>query len=623
MAIGDDFEIQNDKDIRVTGGSANYTVLELHRWLQGIADDAQATPDDFMDITRDTPSDKQFDTIITLINGYNIDDTLAQRLYGGSIIQKDGDEIYDGIQVLAPAGMRLEIIQNGGLATNFWTTGINADTPNGISHQFIFKVRTGGADIDGRRIIGITREFGKTFLEFKINGTARGVNVLAFTGWADDPNNQTASGTVAGWTDVTLVTAGYNGIDIDNNGANEFYYSKWDRASRTINQFYERMKYLTRRGETATLFGLQGQLFRGITHEIVIDGPTGTFSAFEAVSWSGGTGQMLAIDSTTAGTKMWIQLLTGVAPTNNQTITGGSSGATADVNVTVTERTVSTPFVGQSIGTAISGAYGVGVEAADLTAADKLVDLTGTTRVPPNFVTFSVNGIVSGEDYVQVSPAGLRFNYDAEASGPFVVGEIITFASPAGTAKLAELRDLGSTGEMVIGPMLTGSPPTDNSTMTGGTSGATAAVNGTPVPATDKRQFSLDGALTGAAVTSVVVNESIPTDTPATGKLRIQRANGAYTLHPYSAYNAGTKTFTITSHDFSSNNAADDANAYLAYIDKLAAASSESFTGVYASDRSLFIRVRDGGVTPIKTFESTGVLGSAGGSATAVRTSDA
>lgn len=551
MAIGDDFEIQNDKDIRYTGSSANYTVLELHRWLQDRADDASASGDDYMDITRDTPSDKSFDTIINLINGYNIDDTAAQHLYGGSIIQAGGDVIYDGIQVLAPAGMHLEIIQNGSLATNFWTTGLNADASNGISHRFILKVRTGAADIDGRRLIGITREWGKTYLEFKINGTARGVNVMAFTGWADDLNNATASGTVATWTTITNTTAGYNGIDVNNDTTDEYYYSEWNKATYTINQFYERMKYITRRGETATLYGLQGQLFRGITHEITIDGGTGTWSAFEAVSWSGGTGQMLAVNNTTASsaTKMWIQLLTGVAPTDNQTITGGTSGATNTVNVTVTERTVSTPMCGASTGSSIIGAYGFGIEALDLAAADKVFDLTNTLRQAPNYVTFTVGGIVSGEDYVLVAP-----------------------------------NDGGSI---------------------------------------DLNQFTLNGALTGAAVTSVVVNEAIPADTPATGTIRIQRANGAYSRHPYSAYNTGTKTFTITSHDFSTNNAANGANTYVSYIDKLAASTSESFTAVYVSDRSLYIRVRDGGGTPIKTFESTGTLGSAGGSATAVRTSDA
>ena len=220
----------------------------------------------------------------------------------------------------------------------------------------------------------------------------------------------------------------------------------------------------------------------------------------------------------------------------------------------LTDRSVSTPFSGQSTGSSIIGAFGFGVQAVDLSASDKVFDLTNTLYQPPNFVTFTVGGLVSGEDYVLVGPA------------------------------VAGVLDLD--------------------------------------------QFTLNGALTGAAVTSVVVNEAIPADTPNSGQgggtLRILRANGAYTRHPYSAYVSGTKTFTITSHDFSTNNAANGANTFVSYIDVLADATSEAFTAVYSgSDRDLFIRVRDGGVTPIKTFESTGTLGSAGGSSTAVRTSDA
>lgn len=567
MAIATDFEIQNDGDIRYVGtghgaaGAGYYTVLELHRWAQALATDAGASGDDLMDITRPVPSDKSFDTIINLKPPYNIDDATAEHLYGGSIIQANGDVIYDGIQVVANAGTFMEILQNGSLVANdFWNStpngapqlGLNADTGNGISHQFMLKVRTAGADIDGRRFVALTREFGSRYGERKINGTNRGVNVVALPGGDTDRNNQTASGTVAGWTSITNLNVGYNGIDVNNDGTDEYYYSEWNRATYSINEFYERMKYLTRRGETSTLYGLQGQIFRGITHEINIDGGSGTWSAFEAVSWSGGTGQMLAVNNLTAtsATKMWIQLLTGVAPADNQAITGGTSGATNLVNVTVTERVVEFPFCGQSTGSALIGAFGFGVEATDLSASDTVFDLTNTPRQAPNYVTFVVGGLVAGEDYVFVTP-----------------------------------NDGGDV---------------------------------------DEDQFTLNGALSGAAVTSVVVNEAIPVDTPASGTLRIARSTGAFSRHPYSAYNAGTKTFTITAHNFSSNGAANGANAYLSYIDKVAASSSEQFTAVYAgSDRSLYVRVRDGGVTPIKSFESTGTLGSAGGSATAVRTSDA
>lgn len=563
MSIDTDWEIQADKDIRYIGaahaasGAGYYTVLDFHRWLGGLADDQTASGDDLLDISKETPSDKSYDTIITLVNGYNIDDASAEHLYGGSIIQSSGAVIYDGLQVIAGAGAHVEVIQNGALVANdFWNSvpfgasdkGLNPDPTNGVSHRFMLKVRTGGADIDGRRLLLQTREFGFTYSEFKINGTGRGINVAALT-YADDLNNDTAEGTVSGWTDVVNVTQGYNGIDANGDATDEYYYSEWDKGSRTINQLYERMKWLTRRGSASTLYGLNGELFRGITHEVTVDTPSATdFSAFEAISWSGGTGQMVAINDVNAPTKLWMQLLTGAPPTDNQTITGGTSGATCLVNVTVTERPLSYPFCGLSTGSALIGSFGFGVEAADLAGTDKVRDLTNTLRTPPTNVQYLVNGLVVGEDSVLVGPA------------------------------------------------------------------SAGALNTT--------QFTLNGALTGASVTAVVVNEAIPADTPASGTLRIQRANGAHSRHPYSAYNAGTKTFTITSHNFSTNNAANAAGAYLSYIDKLAASTTESMTVVYAADRDLYIRVRDGGGTPIKTFETTGSLTATGGSVNVIRTPD-
>ncbi len=679
------------------GASPSYaTVIEFHRALQDFADDAGYGSNDELDITDTTPSERSTDNIVTLINGWNIDDNASEHIYDGSIIQSSGAVIYDGFKVLAPVGTAIQIIQNGAVlsddwwnyseggthtgsndaailtdSTKSWTVnewvgyrvnnttdgsyavitantsdtitgtlvggtgnewdasdaylivdGLNGDSANGISHNFMLKVRTGGADTDGRRLIATTRMWGRNYNEFKINGSTRGINVVALA-TADDLNNVTTIGTIAALTNITNVTAGYNGIDVNNDASDEYYYSEWNRDTATINQLYERMKWLTRDGETTTMYGLAGELFRGITHEITVDTPSVTdFSAVEAVSWSGGTGQMLAINDVNAATKIWIQLLTGVAPTDNQTITGGTSGATCAVNVTVTERTISVPFIGASTGSSLIGAYGIGVEATDLTASDKVFDLTNTLYQAPNYVTFTVAGLVSG-DRALVAPQGYRFQYDAESGGPFVVGETLTFTSPAGTARLAELYDGGTTGFMYIGEMLSGSVPTDNSTITGGTSSATAAVNGAVSTDIDLRQMNLNGALTGGTVTTVTVQTgTIPTDTPSTGTIRVERADGQYTRHAYSART--TSAFTITSADFSSNNAADTANVFITYIDVATSSTSESFTGVYAADRNLFIRVRNGtGGSPIKTFETTGTLGSSGGSTTAIRTSDA
>lgn len=621
MAIQDDFSISASGDIRYTGSTANYTVIQLHRWLGDLMDDAAASGNDILDITDATASERSTDNIITLLAPYNIDDTAAQHLYDGSIIQKGGDEIYDGVLVFAASGMYLEVVQNGALVSpNFWTTGLNADAANGISHRFLVKTRTAGADIDGKRLIGQTREFGYTYSEFRINGTSRGNNVMALT-YATDLNNQTAVGTVAGWTEITN-TEGYRSIDVDNNTVNENYYSEWNRHTYSINQFYERMKWLTRRGSSSTIYGLNGALFRGITHEVNLTTPrSGTFSAVETVSWgsgaTAGTGKMVAIDSVTTGTKMWIQLLTGVAPSASVTITGGSSAATATNTGSPTERTLSFPFCGASTGSALIGSYGFALEKTDLSASDKVFDLTNTQRTPPNYVTFTVSGLTSGEDRVLVTPLAYQFDYSGETSGPFTDNETITFSNGA-TGKLLNLIDNGTTGTIIM-RHLTGTLPVVTNTFTGATASATVAT--APIGTIDIEQLTLNGALSGAAVTSVVVSESIPSDTPATGTIRIKRANGVFSTHPYSAWSGST--FTITSHDFSSNNAANGTGVYISYIDKLADSSSASFTGVYSSNRNLFVRVRDGGVSPIKTFETTAVLGSAGGSSTAIRTSDA
>ncbi len=92
-----------------------------------------------------------------------------------------------------------------------------------------------------------------------------------------------------------------------------------------------------------------------------------------------------------------------------------------------------------------------------------------------------------------------------------------------------------------------------------------------------------------------------------------------------SAAGGGTHTIEVQDfEDFSGDNATTPANVFLSYIDWLARATTESYTAVFTSPRDLFVRVRDGGATPIKTFESASAqfLGQAV-TVAAVRTSDA
>lgn len=562
--VASDWTIAANGDIRYIGtahgvaGASYATVIELHRWLQDKADDASASGDDILDITDLTPSGRDTDNIINLLGAYNIDQTASEHLYDGTIKQAGGADIWDGIVNYGNEGINIQLIQNGALLVNdFWNntpdgqtlSGLNRDLVQGISHRFMVKTRTAGVDIDAKRILGITREYGKTYAEFNINATASGNNVLALVN-AIDGNNLTASGTVATWTTIDNIE-GYQGIDINNDTVNEYYYSQWNRDTYSINQLYERAKYLTRIGSTETLYGLSGEIFRGITHEITVNTPTGTAEAFGAASWATGTGQVLAINSPTAATKVWIQLLTGTAPAASAVITFGTATVTT---VSVVERTalIKQPFIGTSTGSALSGGYGVGVEKTDLAAADKVFDLTNTQYSPPDYRVTTVAGLVSGEDRVLVGPD----NAGSLQDGQFQLNAGITSGATSITLKV-----------------------------------------GTETPGTGTQSAM---------------------DTPNTGTLRVLDNSGVYQRVTYTGFTvaAGTMTFTGCS---GAPTAAVGNNVFISYIDALAADTSITFTTIYHSPRTLFARVRDGGASPIKTFENTVALG---GSISAIRTAD-
>lgn len=776
-----------DDHTRFGGSTPSYaTVIEFHRWLQDLADDPTFSGDDEMDITIVSPSERSTDNIITLVNGWTITDRAAEHLYDGSIIQSGGAEVFDGIVNFGNTS-EIQIVQNGKiLGDDWWNTGsggLNSLAASGISHRFMIKVRTGGADIDSKRLIGLTRNFGSTYSEFTITQTSNGNNVLALSE-LNDLNNDTTASTVEGWTDVTNVEA-YSLIDANGDGSTEPYYSDWEYGTRTVTQFYERTKWLSQDpqiedsnadtgsdfivdnatitgagqsfsngstakfvtkvevklkatgaptgnatctiythtgtfGSTGTpsatvgtasdnvdvsvigtayesvvfnfstpvpisastnyfivvehpdgdgsnylsiqglassgthagnrahntagwtavaaddlwfeltaspqMYGLPGAMFRGVTHQVAYTGLTGTFDETYPVSWSGastGTGQVLADNGTDT---LWIQLLTGSAPVSTASLSQSSPDAASATAGTVTARTISSPFVGVCTGSAIIGAYGVGIGADDLTASDSVTDLGNVVRNPPNNVTFTVTGLVSSEDRVLVGPLGYRLAYDNEGgTPPFQVGETLTFTSPAGTATLMDLIDNGTTGYMVISEPLTGDVPVNNSTISGGTSGATADVNGTPVADIAMRQFTLQTALTTDNITAVQINTSVPGDTPSTGTIRVRDNNGLFRRLEFDTLDAADTFSIITTdgnEDFASVNASAGNQVFISYIDKLAASTQESFVGVYQADRNLFVRVRDGDASPIKPFETTGTLGSAGGSATTIRTSD-
>jgi hypothetical protein len=264
---------------------------------------------------------------------------------------------------------------------------------------------------------------------------------------------------------------------------------------------------------------------------------------------SGGSGYVLAKDDNGVTGEVYLQVVTGVNPVDNNRLrstSGDPLTAYADATATITSRTINPEFLGTSTGSNIIGAYGIGFTPADVGSSDRFISLDNSSRVPPNNVIFTVSGLISGQDRVLVGPR-----------------------------------------------------------------------TGTSL---DRGQWLLSTALTGATETSVVVKTGTDTvpwpsneiNWPSTGQsgdvsaLRIELDTGIYRNVDYESHDSSS-TFTILSTDFSgANSAAVNNDVFLAFIDVLASATTVTFTGVHGGvDRDLFVRVRDGGGTPIKTFEST------------------
>lgn len=508
---------------------------------------------------------------------------------------------------------------------------INGDSAQGISHRFMVKTRDLGVDIDRRRLIGTTRRYYNTYGEFKINGTAQGNNVLALSD-TGDLNNTTAWATIDALADITN-TEGLQLLDIEGDGsADEEYYSKWTRGANTINTFFEYLKMMQADSTAETLNSLSGENFRGVTHSYVYDNETGTnfttndvgcygtdviFSTgsgtavlgeevFEDTAtplWKGrvvgiddntGTGSIVvdveegtvlttqtfsttngfagtvngtptaqnaggrcifyAVDDDGTVGNMYVQVVAGVAPVDDTRIFFGNATADVarfnDVNVTVTERPVSTPFVGVSTGSALIGAYGLGMLETDTAAADTFFDLSNTAITPPNTVTFTVSGFISGDYVLCTEDNGGDINF----------------------AQMATNATYNSSGIVAI---------------------------------------------------SVV---AIPSDTPTTagskGGIRVEHDSGLYSLHRYTSWSSGTNDFTIPSYDFTGKTSTSGNNVFVSYLDLTTALTSETFQYVYDTTRTHFVRVRDGGISPIKTAETTGDMTDTGGTASVNRISD-
>jgi hypothetical protein len=473
--------------------------------------------------------------------------------------------------------------------------------------------------------------------------------------------------------------------------------------------------------------------------------------AIEDEDLSGGEGLVLAKDDNGATGELYLQIIFGVAPVNNNRIRSTTTPLSnyADATATINTKTINPEFIGTSTGSNILGAYGIGYATDDVGSSDSFTSLDDAPRTPPNNVLFTVSGLVAGEDRVLVGPrSGTALDRgqwlvstaltaaaetalvvktgtdtvpfpDAEENWPSTgIGtnpsrlriarddgiyqlipydshdgtDTFTLGTPASGTINAGVSEFGGTGGQ-FNREDTGSFADDgfeqgcrftttgftgggnNSTFTadqvldGHTGTINAEVSGVggtggQFDRISAGSFLVDGFVAGMyintanfttggnngtfEISSVTASAIVVVDD--TGMANESGGGGNETIDGSTIIvvddtgmtnetgGGGNETVTSNGWDFqaagvegtgpsgwASEDASVDNDVFMGFIDLLADAVSESFTGVHGgTNRDLFVRVRDGGATPIKTFQSTAAqFLSTPQTVAAIRTSDA
>lgn len=295
MAIQDDFQINTTGDIRRQAGASTtvYSVLDLHAWLQDLADDAAASGNDLVDILAPNPSrlDGPRDAAVAsrlnlLTSGaiaFNLDDTAAQFINFGSIKQQSAAVQYSGLKTIGGivAASPVYVVQSGNKLTKFWADG---------HVQILVKVRTGGTLIDSGNVTAFSRKWGQTYSHFDVNLAAGGESNAALSTALDSNIVLTEANAALLSTKVT-VAFGDTTQDLGNgNGAKLYKGTITLSGGCTLQEAYQYLQYLTRENSAATLNSIPGWRYRVLNaaYTEIPSAPFGTFAGgtfFVAQGW--------------------------------------------------------------------------------------------------------------------------------------------------------------------------------------------------------------------------------------------------------------------------------------------------------------------------------------------------
>lgn len=302
----------------------------------------------------------------------------------------DGENIWSNIFTLGSlvSGTTLDVYQNDTQITPWWSSG---------QIDILVKVKEAGVETDSGNLTVLARKYSTLYDHFVIDAsTGRNpVPLAAFT----DGNNQTAEGTVSGYTGITF-SFGAKSRDLGNGNGFQPYDVEINCGGRVLTQVYEYLKYVTRTGSSTTLNGVNGEFYTAVGDiRLNYTGEaSGPFVETSAITSSGGgSGYIVSlIDNGTTGTLVIRNVHGTFADTN--TLTSGATTATISGIPDTISTSKQTPF-GTFAGGKFFGARGVFITNMHANDANKyeLIDSTNTTQTPPSTVSIAVSGLVSGD----------------------------------------------------------------------------------------------------------------------------------------------------------------------------------------------------------------------------------
>ena len=265
------------KKIKHNTGSTRITVNALYSEIQNEFDDA-GQMDDTVPMSAQTPTE------YTLINGWTFDsDSDPGYLYGGSIVVEKATTDKDVWANFYTLGT----IESDGVV--YWfQNGAAVSAHPGYTQGHIdqlIKVVSNGSSIstDGTplavRAYLRNRASSNADLYDHFTGTATATGGRNPIPLATSPDTNDDGADVSAYS-ITVTFGSYT-EDVDGDGTAESYGCKVDcGGGYSCAQAYKFLKYLTRRGSTTTVNGVQGQFYRGVNsaYAEVKQAPFGSFA---------------------------------------------------------------------------------------------------------------------------------------------------------------------------------------------------------------------------------------------------------------------------------------------------------------------------------------------------------